>query len=136
MTILLPPLMNCSAVGWTPGYNWSSSYVTTTGTWGAFVPLMLDALKQLQRAAVGVDERMGCRIEKSAQMSLRSGRPRLDHRPGFAESFAAILPRLQAMEISQREAAEELGISPRSLMRYAEQAEEKAKPGGAEPMCR
>ena len=55
-------------------------------------------------------------------MAVKVGRPRLDHRPGFMESFAAILPRLSAREISQREAAQELGVSVRSLVRYMHRA--------------
>jgi hypothetical protein len=51
----------------------------------------------------------------------RPGRPRLDTSPGFRERFATILPRLIAKEISQGQAARELGISVRSLKRYVEQ---------------
>ena len=60
---------------------------------------------------------------------VKTGRPRLDHTPGFYTRFAAILPRLQAKEISQRQAAEELGISVRSLMRYAAQIGAETPPG-------
>ena len=48
----------------------------------------------------------------------RGGRPRLDDSPEFHKSFATILPRLLARVISQRQAAEELGISVRSCKRY------------------
>ena len=51
-----------------------------------------------------------------------AGRPRLDHRPGFRESFATVLPRLRSGEMSQGQAARELGISVRSLKRYVEKA--------------
>jgi len=54
---------------------------------------------------------------------IKTGRPRLDASPGFRESFATILPRLSAGEISQGRAARELGISVRSLKRYVKQAE-------------
>jgi predicted ArsR family transcriptional regulator len=54
---------------------------------------------------------------------LKSGRPRLDDSPGFRERFATILPRLIAGEISQGQAARELGISVRSLKRYVKQAQ-------------
>lgn len=56
---------------------------------------------------------------------IKPGRPRLDDRPGFHKSFAAILPRLIAKEISQGRAARELGISVRSLKRYVKQAQEE-----------
>ncbi len=52
----------------------------------------------------------------------KSGRPRLEDTPGFKEAFATILPYLLAKEISQGEAARELGISVRSLKRYVEDA--------------
>jgi hypothetical protein len=64
---------------------------------------------------------------------VKTGRPRLDHTPGFYTRFAAILPRLQAKEISQRQAAEELGISVRSLMRYAAQTGAET-PSGRRPV--
>lgn len=50
-------------------------------------------------------------------MAVKSGRPRVTLRPGFNEGFAHILPRLVDGEISQRRAAEELNMSPRSLRR-------------------
>ena len=56
-------------------------------------------------------------------MPVKTGRPRLDHSPDFIRRFAAVLPRLRANEISQGQAARELGISVRSLKRYARQAE-------------
>jgi predicted transcriptional regulator len=52
---------------------------------------------------------------------IKPGRPRLDDSPGFKENFATILPRLIAKEISQGQAARELGISVRSLKRYVKE---------------
>ena len=49
---------------------------------------------------------------------IKTGRPRLEDSPGFKEAFATILPRLLGEEISQGQAARELGISVRSLKRY------------------
>ena len=49
---------------------------------------------------------------------IKNGRPRLDDSPGFKEGFAIVLPRLIGGEISQGQAARELGISVRSLKRY------------------
>ncbi len=49
---------------------------------------------------------------------IKTGRPRLDDSPGFKEAFAIVLPRLVGGEISQGQAARELGISVRSLKRY------------------
>ena len=57
-------------------------------------------------------------------MISKGGRPRLDHTPGFREAFATVLPRLRRREISQGQAAAELGISVRSLKRYEQRAEE------------
>ena len=53
----------------------------------------------------------------------KPGRPRLDADPEFVQHFATVLPRLRAGEISQSQAARKLGISIRSLKRYAIQAE-------------
>ena len=50
---------------------------------------------------------------------IKTGRPRLDDSPGFRKRFATVLPHLLAREISQGQAARELGISVRSLKRYA-----------------
>ena len=54
-------------------------------------------------------------------MAKKPGRPRLDHRPVFKDRFATILPRVRAKEISQADAAKEMGISVRSWKRYLEQ---------------
>ena len=47
----------------------------------------------------------------------KGGRPRVIDRPGFAESFGAVLERLNAGEISRRQAARELGIGYATLKR-------------------
>ena len=54
---------------------------------------------------------------------MKPGRPRLDDSPAFREDFATILPRIIAKEISQGQAARELGVSVRSLKRYVNQGE-------------
>ena len=54
---------------------------------------------------------------------IKTGRPRLDDSLGFRVAFATILPRLLGGEISQGQAARELGISVRSLKRYLKQGE-------------
>ena len=61
-----------------------------------------------------------------SRTGAKGGRPRVDDRPGFYEDFCRVLPRLRAKEISQREAARRLGISVRSLKRYAERLESTA----------
>ena len=50
--------------------------------------------------------------------------PQASDSPGFKEAFATILPRLIGGEISQGQAARELGISVRSLKRYVNQSAE------------
>ena len=50
----------------------------------------------------------------------KGGRPRLDSNPDFLSRFATVLPRVRAKEISQGQAAKELGISVRSFKRYVE----------------
>ena len=47
----------------------------------------------------------------------RVGRPKVTTRPGFWESFGAILERLRAGDISRRQAARELGIGYATLKR-------------------
>ena len=49
----------------------------------------------------------------------KEGRPRLDNQEGFTSRLCEVLPRLRSGDISQRRAAEVLGISVRSLNRYA-----------------
>ena len=49
----------------------------------------------------------------------KEGRPRLDNQEGFTSRLCEVLPRLRSGDISQRRAAEALGISVRSLNRYA-----------------
>jgi len=55
-------------------------------------------------------------------MGIKSGRPRLETREGFKEAFATLLPYLRAGDVSQGEAARQLGISVRSLKRYVVRA--------------
>ena len=49
----------------------------------------------------------------------KGGRPRLDSQEAFTLRLCEVLPRLRSGDISQRRAAEVLGISVRSLNRYA-----------------
>ena len=49
----------------------------------------------------------------------RGGRPQLDNQEGFTSRLCEVLPRLKSGDISQRRAAEVLGISVRSLNSYA-----------------
>ena len=59
--------------------------------------------------------------------AMKTGRPRVSDRLGWAGRFAIVLPQLQAEEISQAQAARELGISVRSLKRYIEKVEQSAQ---------
>lgn len=54
-------------------------------------------------------------------MPVKTGRPRLDTKEGFKEAFATLLPHLRVGDISQGEAARELGMSVRSLKRYVKE---------------
>ena len=56
-------------------------------------------------------------------MAIKTGRPRLDTRPGFKHTFATLLTHLKAKAISQGEAARKLGISVRSIKRYRDRAD-------------
>ena len=58
------------------------------------------------------------------RVASTGGRPRLDSDPDFIRRFAGVLPALRRREISQGQAAAELGISVRSLKRYEQRAEE------------
>ena len=50
----------------------------------------------------------------------KGGRPSLlDTYPGLPTALSEVLPRLQSGEMSQRQAGGKLGISVRSLFRYA-----------------
>ena len=69
-------------------------------------------------------------------MALKGGRPRLDTRPGFKEAFASILPRLIGKELSVRQGARDLDISPRSLRRYLAADKEAQKVAQAEAVKR
>ena len=52
---------------------------------------------------------------------IKSGRPRLDGRPGFKEDFCRVLPMIREGKLNLTLAAREIGISARSLKRYMEQ---------------
>ena len=70
-------------------------------------------------------------LVEDTMKSVKSGRPRLDSNPDFVRRFATVLPSLTAGAISQGQAARELGISVRSLKRYAIKARTSSTP--AEP---
>ena len=55
------------------------------------------------------------------EIVIKTGCPRLDDSQEFKEASAIILPHLIGGEISQGQAARELGISVRSLKRYVNQ---------------
>ena len=52
-------------------------------------------------------------------MGVKIGRPRVDDRPGFKESFGTVLERISKGEISKREGARLLGVGTATLYRYA-----------------
>ena len=51
--------------------------------------------------------------------NTKGGRPRLDSQEAFTSRLYEVLPRLRSGDISQRRAAEVLGISVRSLNSFA-----------------
>ena len=53
------------------------------------------------------------------------GRPPLSSSPEFLTGLKRVLPHVYVGDISQRQAALELGISARSLKRYIEQHEQQ-----------
>ena len=81
------------------------------GTAGEFLKRIHEVL--------GVGKSGSDRPHEVALRGPRPGRPRLDSRAGFNREFCRILPRLHAGRINLSQAARELGISVRSLKRYA-----------------
>ena len=78
-------------------------------------------LTGLQSGPEDVDESSDMTRLEPPEPILRApkgGRPRLDHRPGFARRFAQVLRSLERGETSKAEAASLLGISRRSVNRY------------------
>ena len=59
-----------------------------------------------------------CETEK---MPEKRGRPRLEDREGFPTQFTLVAKLRAANQISQRQAAKQLGISVRSFKRYYQQ---------------
>ena len=65
--------------------------------------------------------RRACRLPTRLPVNrAKGGRPRLDRREGFLSSLSEVLPHVYAEIMSWRRAAAMVGISPRSLKRYAE----------------
>ena len=85
---------------WIKKHYWAASYE-------CLIKLLVERVNIADRAIMAINS-----------ATKKSGRPRVSDSPGFIESFAAILPRLSGEEISQRQAAGELGISVRTLIRY------------------
>ena len=53
-----------------------------------------------------------------AKVPGKAGRPRLDVTPGFQERLCLVAKSRAANQISQRQAAKQLGVSVRSFKRY------------------
>jgi len=65
-----------------------------------------------------IRERVVAGMDRAKKEGRHTGRPRLSDKRGFKNRFARILPLVLARDMSVGEAAEELGISPRSFRRY------------------
>ena len=65
-------------------------------------------------------KKLGRRQETPNESGSSAGRPRLEARPSFLKALKQIMPHVLDGTISYNKAAERLGISRRSLKRYAE----------------
>ena len=80
--------------------------------------LMLNMLASIAEFELEmIRERVKAGMDRARRQGKRIGRPRVTDRRGFNRRFGAILERLQAGDLSRREAAKELGIGYASLKR-------------------
>ena len=84
--------------------------------------LLLNMLASLAEFELEIiRERVVAGMDRARRQGRHIGRPRLTDTRGFKDRFARILPLVLGKEKSIGEAAEELGISPRSFRRYMQE---------------
>ena len=83
---------------------------------GSIAEIELEMIREGVKANMDPVRRQGRRI----------GRPRVTDRPGFNRRFGDILERLDAGEISRRQAAKSLGIGYATLKRLIDARSENA----------
>jgi DNA invertase Pin-like site-specific DNA recombinase len=76
-----------------------------------------------------IRERVKAGMDRARKQGKRIGRPRVTDKRGFKKSFGAILERLNAGEISRRQAAKELGIGYATLKRLLDSHDEGLQEG-------
>ena len=69
-----------------------------------------------------IRERVKAGMDRARRQGKRIGRPRVTDRRGFKKRFGAVLERLNAEDISRRQAAQELGIGYATLKRLIDSA--------------
>lgn len=72
-------------------------------------------------------------MERARRQGKRVGRPAIIERPGFRESLAVMLERLEQQEISRRQAARELDIGYANLKRLLGARSQSPKQTEGEP---
>ena len=105
--------------------SYSEPWLDTTSPFGEALYYITVAYAQLERGILR--ERVIAGMERARKQGHRIGRPRVTDRPGFNQSFRAVLERLRDGSISRRRAAKELRIGYATLKRLLDAR--KQEPG-------
>ena len=108
--------------GWKVGLrSYSEPWLDTTSPFGEALYYITVAYAQLERWILR--ERVKAGMERARKEGHPIGRPRVIDRPGFKRRFGDILERLEAGQVSRRQAALELGIGYATLKRLLDKRE-------------
>ncbi len=99
---------------WVEFRSLREQFETSTAV-GRLLLNMLDAVAEFELEMIR--ERVKAGMDRARRQGKRIGRPSVMDRRGFRKRFGAVLERLNAEEISRRNAAKELGIGYATLKR-------------------
>ncbi len=100
--------------------SYSEQWIDTTSPFGEALYYITVAFAQLEKGILR--ERVRAGMERARKKGLKLGRPRVEDARGFKRAFATLLPRLLEGNLSVRQAAAALHVSPRTVLRLRDQA--------------
>jgi len=103
--------------------SYSEPWLDTTSPFGEALYYITVAYAQLERGILR--ERVKAGMDRARKQGHKIGRPRVTDRRGFKRRFGAILERLQAGNISRRQAARDLNIGYATLNRLIDRVEQE-----------
>jgi DNA invertase Pin-like site-specific DNA recombinase len=109
------------------GFSCTTQAIDTTTPTGRLTLAILAAVAEFERALIRERVREG--LVNARRKGSRLGRSPVTDRPGFAEAWIALRPKLEAGSLSHREAARRLEIGVATLQRLLQRVPPNARLG-------